>query len=197
LRVRRQVIGAELRRRLRDHAEGRLRHGGPTRVHTPEVLENARGGRRRRLYVHAVDLDLALVARVFVVGAHPAQRVEHLLAVHEGRKSVPRCAPTRQDVIVQVEAGRHTGLDREDAEPHLACQELEKPVLELEELARSMGGLPEADHLRVPDDRPQGLEVPEVVTRFDGLDRHRVFLDPGDDLRRSGTRPAEFEVEPF
>ena len=54
------------------------------------------------------------------------------------------------------------------------------PMLELEELARAVGGLTEPDDAGLVDARAQGLEVLEIAAGLGGRERNRIGLEPGD-----------------
>ena len=81
-------------------------------------------------------------------------------------------------IIVELVGLRHVGFDGEDGEAHLRGQELQHAVLELEELARAVGGLAERDDARIADDFAERLHIVEAVPGDGRGEANRVGRGP-------------------
>jgi len=90
------------------------------------------------------------------------------------------------DIVVHAFALREIGLHREIGEAHLGDEEADEAILHRLELVRAVGRLAHGDDAGVPDDLSQGLEVGEVVARFNGGEGNAVITQPYDDLSGYG-----------
>jgi len=90
------------------------------------------------------------------------------------------------DIVVHALALREIGLHREIGEAHLGDEEADEAILHRLELVRAVGRLAHGDDAGVPDDPLQGLEVGEVVARFNGGEGNAVITQPYDDLSGYG-----------
>ncbi len=168
--------------RVGQRREGLFRPGRELGIDLGKEVQRHSGRASRDLRVEAVELHFLLMARIRVVIPHPADHVEDFFRV-PGPEIQP-CQRSRgisftsQHELVDVEGFRHRGLDAEDGEPHLAHEELEHPVLELEELAGSVCRLAKCHQPRLTDHLLERLHVVETVARLHALETNRVLRQP-------------------
>ena len=133
--------------------------------------------------VDAVELDLARMPRIVVVGAHPAHEVRLLRQLREPEAEAALHAALEvvagaEHVAVDLEPFRDTGLQRDRREAHPLDQKAEQPVAELERLRRAVHPLAKGDDACIADDRSQRLEVAEVVVGRGPVDGMQVRTRP-------------------
>src|SRR5262249_11431102 len=87
-----------------------------------------------------------------------------------------------EDVVVHRKHGSVIGLERDDVESELRDAVFNDTVLELEELAGAVRGLPEPHDARLGKFRAQRLEIMEALARLSGRERECVGFQPGDDV---------------
>ena len=125
-----------------------------------EIGERLPGRDAAPAHVQSLKVHLARVRPVPFT--HPAHDIAQLLGLpHRGlsREQLLRIAGAAEHVVVDGKRLGQAGFDREHVEAHLADQVFEHPVLQLEDLARAVRRLAEADGTRIAHDGAKRREI--------------------------------------
>src|SRR5262249_37576971 len=83
-----------------------------------------------------------------------------------------------EDVVVDAQALRIVGLDAKQRESVLGDQVFKQSMLELKELTRSVGSLPQRYNARVANELAQALQVGKAGPGLARIERNGAGADP-------------------
>jgi hypothetical protein len=137
---------------------------------------------RAALWIDAGESDLISGRPILVVGAHPLDQPDDLLGLPDPEPQTADDTRRVTDPVPDVGVDRGSGglarLHREHREPELGHEVLEQPVLQLEELPRPMGRLPQPDHPYSVERLPQRTQIVDRRTGDHPRQRPRVLRQP-------------------